>query len=240
MDCDKEYLSNSRVDEKPSPGRFVFVEVTDTGIGMSNETIQRLFDPFFTTKFTGRGLGMSAVLGILRGHGGAIMVYSEPERGTTIKALFPALEGALPENAVEKTESVPLPGLLTPEEGAQNHMVLIVDDEEGVRSFCQKALGIFGYRTLSAADGMEAVAVYKAHADEIDCVLMDLTMPKMDGAATIEALWKINPGLRIILSSGFSEQEATRRFVDKDLAGFIQKPYDLKRLRDTLQKAFGE
>ena len=236
MDCDEEYLSNSRVDEKPKPGKFIFIEVSDTGIGMTNETIQRLFDPFFTTKFTGRGLGMSAVLGIIRGHNGAIMVYSEPAQGTTIKALFPALAGVTAQKAVKLSE--PLPGLLTPEENARKHLVLVVDDEEGVLLFCRKALGIFGYRTLSASDGIEAMNVYKAHSAEIDCVLMDLTMPKMDGASTIDALWEINPELKIILSSGFSEQEATRRFAGKNLAGFIQKPYDLKRLRETLEKAF--
>lgn len=228
MDCDEEYLRRSRLEEKPPAGRFVFLEVTDTGCGMDEETKGRVFDPFFTTKFTGRGLGMSAVLGIVRGHDGAIMVESEVGKGTTIRVLFPVSKTAPVEQGpkekaakgrIRDAGKPPLSGT-----------VLVVDDEECVRRPCAAMVAHAGYRVLMAANGDEVVALLRDHADEIVCVILDLTMPGKGGVATFEALRKVKPDVRVILSSGYNEQEATRRFSGQGLAGFIQKPYEMATL----------
>ena len=229
LDCDDEaYLIRSRIEKKPAPGRYVFLDVTDTGCGMDEETKGRLFDPFFTTKFTGRGLGMSAVLGIVRGHKGAITLESEVGKGTTVRVLFPVSKTA-PAGRGPKEKAVkgrmrdagmpPLSGT-----------VLIIDDEEMVRRPCAAMVEHAGYLTLTAASGDKAAALLRDHADEIVCVILDLTMPGMDGVATFEALRRIKPDVKVILSSGYNEQEATQRFPGHVLAGFIKKPYEMAAL----------
>ncbi|MEI6634746.1 MAG: response regulator, partial [Chlamydiota bacterium] len=235
LDCDDEaYLIRSRLVEKPVPGRFVFLEVTDTGCGMDEETKGRIFDPFFTTKFTGRGLGMSAAMGIVQGHGGAITVESEVGKGTTVRVLFPVSKTAAVEREpkekaakgrVRAAGKPPLPGT-----------VLVVDDEEMVRRLCTAMVTHAGYRALTAADGYAAAALFRDHADEIVCVILDLTMPGKDGVATFEALRKIKPDVRVILSSGYNEREATRRFLGQGLAGFISKPFEMATLLAELSR----
>ncbi|MEI6634704.1 MAG: PAS domain S-box protein [Chlamydiota bacterium] len=235
LDCDDEaYLIRSRIEKKPAPGRYVFLDVTDTGCGMDEETKGRLFDPFFTTKFTGRGLGMSAVLGIVRGHEGAIMVESEVGKGTTVRVLFPVSKTApagrgrkdkIAKGGMRAAGTPPLPGT-----------VLVVDDEECVRRPCAAMVTHAGYRALTAANGDEAVALLRDHADEIVCVILDLTMPGKDGVATFEALRRIKPDVKVILSSGYNEREATQRFPGKGLAGFIKKPYEMAALLAELSR----
>lgn len=230
MDCDEAYLRGSRAVEVPPAGRYVYFEVSDTGSGMDAETQQRLFDPFFSTKFTGRGLGMSAVLGIVRGHRGAIMVDSVTGKGTTIRVLFPATvikEKAADNEAIvqKETTDVPLEG-----------RVLVVDDEEFIRDVCKSMIEHFGLSVLTAEDGEDAVEIFREHHAGIDCVLLDLSMPRMDGLTAMKEMLFIKPGIKIILSSGYNEQDAVQEFSGKGLAGFIQKPYDPEKLRKALEK----
>ena len=232
MECDEKYLRLSRLEEKPSAGKFVVLMVRDTGCGMDQETSRRLFDPFFTTKFSGRGLGMAAVMGIVRGHHGALLVESEPGKGTTIRVLFPLLETGMPVMPESELSVAPE---LTAAPPLRTGMILVVDDEHKVRNLCASMVGLFGYSTLSAADGEEAVELFREHSDEIVGVIMDLTMPRMDGLAAFTAMRLIKPEIRVLLSSGFSEEAATSRFAGQGLAGFIQKPYHLRDLRRAIE-----
>jgi PAS domain S-box-containing protein len=226
MDCDRQYLSESWLDEQLPEGMYVFIEVADSGVGMDAETRTRIFDPFFTTKFTGRGLGLAAVLGIVRGHRGAIKVYSELGRGTTFKVLFPASQRAETREAAS-----PIRGMY---EGKGT--VLLVDDDESVRAVGRKMLERIGFAVVTAADGSEAIARFRERADDIICAIVDLTMPHVDGAETFRELRRMRPGVRVILSSGYNEQDVTQRFVGKGLAGFIQKPYQLSTLVAVLKE----
>ena len=226
MDCDRQYLSESWLDEQLPEGMYVFIEVADSGVGMDAETRTRIFDPFFTTKFTGRGLGLAAVLGIVRGHRGAIKVYSELGRGTTFKVLFPASQ-----RAEVPREASAIRGIY---EGKGT--VLLVDDDESVRAVGRKMLERIGFSVVTAADGAEAIARFRERADDIICAIVDLTMPHVDGAETFRELRRMRPGVRVILSSGYNEQDVTQRFVGKGLAGFIQKPYQLSTLVAVLKE----
>jgi CheY-like chemotaxis protein len=226
MDCDRPYLSEAWLDEQLPEGMYVFIEVADTGSGMDSETRSRIFDPFFTTKFTGRGLGLAAVLGIVRGHRGAIKVYSELGRGTTFKVLFP-----VGHRAEVREQGSPVRGIYQ-----GKGTVLLVDDDESVRAVGRKMLERVGFTVVTAADGAEAIARFRERADDIICAIVDLTMPHVDGAETFRELRRMRPGVRVILSSGYNEQDVTQRFVGKGLAGFIQKPYQLSTLVGVLKE----
>ena len=234
MDCDRAYLNDvnevlrASLDELLPEGVYIFFEVADTGCGMDAETIEKIFDPFFTTKFTGRGLGMSAVLGIVRGHKGALKIYSEVGKGTTFKVLFPA--NGLSDNgfAIRRKDETEGKGW------CGSGTVLVVDDEEAVCAVGKQMLEHMGFSVLAASDGHEALKVYREHTDEIVCVLLDLTMPYMDGEEAFRAMQRLHPDVTVILCSGYNEQDATQRFAGKGLAGFIQKPYNMAALREKL------
>ena len=213
-----------------APGQYVMLEVHDNGCGIDEADMRRIFEPFFTTKFTGRGLGLAAVSGIVRGHKGAIRVYSFPGKGTTFKVLFPAVS-----DASARTVELPLPL----SEGREK-TVLIVDDEEAVRSVARNTLRRRGYRTIEAADGREAIEVYKRFAGDVSLVLLDLTMPYMNGEEVLRELKIIQPSVKVLLSSGFNEVEAIRRFTGKGLAGFLQKPYSSAVLAETIKRILGD
>lgn len=222
---DSKHLKNDVLKSDIAEGLYVYLEVSDTGCGMDHKTQSRIFDPFFTTKFTGRGLGMAAVQGIVRGHRGAIDVVSEKGKGSRFKILLPAGSNATERASVEGNRK----GFYG--EGT----VLLVDDEETVQDMGREMLKELGFSVLSARDGREAVTMFKAHRD-LFCVVLDLTMPNMDGEQTFRQLQEIDPKVRVIMSSGYNEGEVTQKFAGKELAGFIQKPYKLSGLEDALRK----
>jgi two-component system, cell cycle sensor histidine kinase and response regulator CckA len=226
--CDADYLKKTELHDSLAPGLYVHLEVTDTGCGMDAETRGRIFEPFFTTKFTGRGLGLAAVLGIVRAHKGAIKVYSEFGKGTTFKVLFPALD-------MEEMRAQPhAPSLSDKWRG--KGVILLADDEESLRALGAMMLERLGFTVLTAADGREALEVYRKRQVEISMVMLDLTMPHMDGAQTFGELRRINPDVRVILVSGYSEEDVAARFAGKRLSGVLQKPYSLSKLRKLLMK----
>jgi PAS domain S-box-containing protein len=228
MHCDLEYLSRSRLIEACPEGGYVCLEVSDTGCGMDEETQERLFDPFFTTKTSGRGLGMSAILGIVRGHKGAIMVESKPGQGTTIRVLFPALDQpAVP----AADEAAPQPAGAWRGQGT----ILLVDDEEDVRNLGTRMLRGMGFGVIRASDGQEAVELFSKHAEDIVCVILDISMPRMDGEETLHELRRRKSDIRAILTSGYSEYDLEERFSGSYVAAFLEKPYETSTLEEKLR-----
>jgi PAS domain S-box-containing protein len=234
--CTEEDLQRSQLEEKPEPGEFILLEIRDTGCGMDEETKKRAFDPFFSTKFTGRGLGMSAVLGIVQGHRGALELESEVGKGTTIRLLFPVAEPPEDLPVAEAYEPEKPQVAERPRLDAWSGTFLVVDDEAPLRELGEKVLARFGFDTITAVDGQEAVEIFEQHADDIVAVLLDLTMPRMDGVAAFEAMRRIKPDVKVILCSGFSEHEAMQRFSGQGLAGYVHKPYRITVLREEIEK----
>jgi CheY-like chemotaxis protein len=234
MDCDRAYLDDannvllSGLEEPLPEGVYTYFEVADTGCGMDAETIEKIFDPFFTTKLTGHGLGMSAVLGIVRGHKGVLKIDSEVGKGTTFRVFFPANEPSDNDVAVRRKDKAEV------KDWRGSGTVLIVDDEETVCAVGKQILERMGFSVLTAPDGRAALKVFREHADEIVCVLLDLTMPHVDGKEAFRAMQRLHPGVRVILCSGYNEQDAIGRLTGIGLAGFIQKPYNMATLKEKL------
>jgi signal transduction histidine kinase/CheY-like chemotaxis protein len=216
MAADRDYLSKTYVDDQLPAGDYVYIEVSDSGCGMDGATAARIFEPFFTTKDSGRGLGLAAVLGIVRGHRGAIKLAALRGSGTAFRVLFPsAKEPAVESPIALRTLAAP------PARGT----ILVVDDEESVRTVAVKILEKHGFTVAAATDGRHALDIFRNCPDAIAAVLLDLTMPHMDGGETFRALRSIRPDVRIILSSGYDQQDTVRHLAGPGPAGFIQKPY---------------
>ena len=230
FEADRTYLSETYLDDDLTEGLYVFLEVSDTGCGMDAATQARVFDPFFSTKFAGRGLGLAAVLGIVRGHRGCIKVYSEPGHGTTFKVLFPAVIS----DAKQRGRDASAQQGKDVKTWRGSGVILVADDEENVRIVAREMFEDRGFSVVTVMDGRQAVETFRARADEIVAVLLDLTMPVMGGEEAFKEIQAIRPGVPVILSSGFTEQDATSRFAGNEPAGFIQKPY----LPSALVKAF--
>ncbi|MGB0953490.1 MAG: hybrid sensor histidine kinase/response regulator [Planctomycetota bacterium] len=236
QDCNRAFLDTFQepfqqgADAPLEEGRYVYFKVTDDGCGMDQETCNKVFEPFFTTKFTGRGLGMSAVLGIVRGHHGMMKVQSAPKQGSSFQVFFPISAATAEAN------------LAPPSGTPQNHdwrgsgTILIADDEAAVCAVGQEMLKHFGFKVLQAADGREAIDVYLQNSETIDCILLDLTMPEFDGEQVFRELRRIHPDVKVILTSGYNIQDVSKRFFGEGLSGFLQKPFDLNSLRDVLAR----
>jgi PAS domain S-box-containing protein len=211
-------------------GLYVTFEVADTGCGMSPDTRRRLFDPFFTTKFSGRGLGLSAMLGILKGHNAGIRIRSREGEGSSFKLYFPAcVTGSLP--------SMPAPRV--PGRAVATGSILLVDDEPDILEATAELLTAMDFKVVSARDGMEAVELFQARPQDFSLVLMDLTMPRMDGREAFHLMRALDPGMKIILCSGFNEMDVAKDFPGPSLAGFLQKPYTFQMLKEVVQQALG-
>jgi two-component system cell cycle sensor histidine kinase/response regulator CckA len=202
-------------------GIYVFLEVSDSGSGMDAETQAKIFDPFFTTKFTGRGLGLSSVLGVVRSHKGALRLHSELGRGTTFTLLFPRVDGEAEKVAGERETITSWRG---------RGCVLVVDDEETVRTTASAMLRKLGFEVAFAVDGLEAVEIFRATSDRFALVLMDLTMPRMEGKQAFIEMRSIRNDVRVVLMSGFNEKEASRQMPHEETVGFLQKPFEFEDL----------
>lgn len=214
------------------PGEYAMLQVADNGAGMTPEIRAKAFEPFFTTKVSGRGLGLPAVLGVVRNHRGGIRIDSEPGRGTTVRVFLPLVEpagtGAAVVGAAES---------FRPATPASGPAVLVVDDEDSVRLLAQKMVERCGYRAVAAASGSEAVKLVRENPAGYLCVLLDLTMPGVDGEATLRELRKVASRLPIIMCSGHQALELSERFSGKGATDFIQKPYRLADIKAKLQAA---
>ncbi len=216
-------------------GNYVYFEINDTGCGMDKETRDRIFEPFFTTKFTGRGLGLAAVLGVVRGHKGYMKIHSEQNNGTSIRVLFPYIPDISSMHKQELNYSYRETAIKS-----RRKTILFVDDEEDVRTLAEMVLKEKGFAVLLAKDGLDAVNIFNKHYTNIDLVILDLTMPNISGKEAAKRIWEKKSNTKIIISSGYNESEILSQFNEYNLEGFIQKPYSLVELCNKVYDVIGQ
>jgi signal transduction histidine kinase/CheY-like chemotaxis protein len=223
---DRAALAGCFVSDEVEPGRFACLEVRDQGCGMDAQTVKRVFDPFFTTKFQGRGLGLAGVLGIVRGHRGALSVDTAPGRGTTFRVYLPQ---------IDRPAGVATPVAPRETGTCEAGTVLVIDDEPAVRAVSRRMLESAGYRVCAAASGDEGVDLARRHASEFVAVVLDLTMPGMDGDAVFAALRRIRADLPVVFTSGHSEEDMARRLQGRSRVATLPKPFRLNDLLDRIR-----
>ncbi len=228
MHADKDYLTSTYINEKLPEGHYVYLRVEDTGPGIEENAISRIFDPFFTTKFTGRGLGLAAVLGIVRGHRGAIKVYSQPGQGTIITILLPVFKEAVTgEQQTEQAHAT--------EQRPVEKMVLLVDDEHTVRQVASLMIADLGLKVLEARDGHEGFEVFCRNRERIGLVVTDMLMPGMNGLELLSRIREAGSDCPVVLSSGYNKEDIVSSIEEKELAGFIHKPYNEARIQQIVR-----
>jgi PAS domain S-box-containing protein len=229
VDAGPGFFEDASLTDNLAQGAYVAVEVSDDGPGIADEVLPKIFDPFFTTKFTGRGLGLPVVLGIMRAHRGSIRIRTSSDRGTTVTVYFPACDLPTP-------PSTPVLPAETPAWRGSGH-VLVIDDESLVRDVATRMISRLGFDVLSAPDGVEGIRVFREHVGDIRAVVLDLTMPRMDGEATLREIRAVRADMPVILASGFSELDVAAVGRDDPRVYFLQKPFRLPLLIERLRRA---
>jgi two-component system cell cycle sensor histidine kinase/response regulator CckA len=243
---DADELSGMQVSTDAVAGEYVFLEVSDDGPGMDPEASARLFEPFYSTKFSGRGLGLAVVLGIVRAHHGAIRVDSRSGEGTRIRVFFPSLEGPSNDFPTQQTEyrAEQEPGALregggTPDDASRAGAVLVIDDEEAVAELTQIVLERAGFDVLVAAGGREGLEIYEKNSAGIVLVVLDLMMPDLGGREVFNELHQLNPHLPVLVTSGYTHEIASRRASTLERTGFVQKPFEPEDLLASVAALLG-
>lgn len=231
-DCEEDLWERTILVPGWGSGHYIVIEVADTGCGMDEDTQKRLFDPFFSTKSAGRGLGMAAVLGIMRAHSGAIEVTSEPGEGSVFRLYLHALDEAAA--LAVREQRTPFGSV-----HRRGDTILFVDDEQPLHEMCRAAGADEGFNVLTAANGLEALEQYMKHGDSIRLVVLDMTMPVMDGASAFRELRKFDPGVRVLIASGYSTTDYEKEFAGEHLVGVLHKPYSLDDLRNVFSSLTG-
>jgi CheY-like chemotaxis protein len=208
-------------------GHYVMLEVSDTGEGMSEETMQRIFDPLFTTKITGRGLGLASLLNVVKRHNGAVEVKSKVGQGTVFRVYFPVEEG------LREADAEAAPSSVSKWRGSGT--VLVGDDESAIREVTKILLERFGFRVITAVDGLEAVDLYTEHAGDITLILIDVNMPKLSGIEAVSRIRHICPAVPVLLMSGYPEEQIMERFGRHPHTDFVKKPFQSSELLDGIR-----